>query len=123
MSIGDQVRKQVDDVLFPQLGSDAQLQKKQTSYNSRGEETGSTYGSGATIQIIPYNFIQDRRETERLGDLDAGDANFAVKYDVDADEGDRVVFDGDTYEVIEVEKSHPGKVVIQVLSVNKIANP
>lgn len=123
MSIGDQVRQQVDDVLFPKLGSDATLKKEQTSYNSRGEETGSTYGSGSTIQIIPYNYIQDRRETERLGDLDAGDANFAVKYDVGADEGDRVVFDGDTYEVIEVEKSHPGKVVIQVLSVNKIANP
>lgn len=123
MSRGDIVREIVESQIFGNFGINATLKKKQSNYNSRGERTDSTYGSGTTIEIVPYRFFQDRQELTAMGNLDSGDANFAVKYDVDVSEDDRIDFDGETYEVVNIEKSYLEKDVIQVLEVTKESNP
>lgn len=117
----DVLKTLIDDKVFA-LGQDAQWEQKNSNRNARGEVQSNSYDSAQTITIVPYNVISERHSFEQFGQLESGDTDAAVKRDVDIDVDDRVSFNGETYEVREIEDSpYKGENLVQIVRLHRIS--
>jgi len=117
----DSLRNLFDNKIFGDFGLDATWKTKDSVTNRRGEIDSNSYSSGTTITIVPYDTFSSRYSFEEFGQLESGDTKAAVRYDKDIQEDDRLIFDGKTYEVSEIEDNFLQKNLIKIVSMERVA--
>ena len=109
------IRTKLQQKLFSEaanLANNAKLIKKSSPiYNDRGEMEAFTLVE-TDIKIIPYNLMYHRQSYQSFGQLNEGEFDAALPYDVDLEKGDLVKLNDEDYFVINIEQNLlPGNVV------------
>lgn len=109
------IRNKLQQKLFSDkagLANTAKLIKKTSPiYNDRGEEEDFT-AAETEVKIIPYNLMYHRQSYQSFGELNEGEFDAALPYDVLIEKGDRVELNSEVYFVINIEQNLlPGNVV------------
>jgi hypothetical protein len=117
----DQIRTLIEEKLFTPYGLDATWEQKNSATNEWGEKTNSSYDTGQTIQIIPYNTLSTIMTYERMGNFEAGDTEAAVRYGVSVSQDDRISFGGNTYEVREIEDNYLQKNLVKIVRLARVS--
>lgn len=114
------VKQKLKSKVFDIIGKSVTFKSKGTpTYNTRGEEESVTYTS-STITVVPYNIIESRQSYEPFGDLQEGEMDVAVPYEVSITKEDILTIESVDYEVKEVVKNFlPGNVVT-IVRVSKV---
>jgi len=118
----DAIRTQLDTKVFSVLGKTVTLNSKSApTYNSRGEiEIASA--SQSTVTIVPYNIIDSRQSYENFGDLNAGEMDAAVRYDVTIDIDDYFIIESENWIVKEIVKNYLPDNVVTIVRLKKQEN-
>lgn len=92
------------------------------SQNKWGDEVAS-YSSGATIDVVPFLYIKSRLSYQPFGDVQQGDVDFVVKYDVTLQPRDKLTWQGTDHLITEVDDSAflGNGLVVQVIRCRKMA--
>ena len=100
---------------------------KSVTLKTAGTETTDTYGdivdpdfTDSTITIVPYDIIDDREDMQPFGDMEFGDMAAAVSYSVTINVGDRIVMEGDTWEVKDVLKHYLPDNLVTIVRLTKL---
>jgi len=108
----DIIREQLDSKIFGVLGKTVTLNSQSApTYNSRGEiEVASA--SQSTVTIVPYNVIDARQSYQSFGNLEEGEMDAAVRYDVTVAVDDYFTIEGEQWNVKNITKNYlPDNVV------------
>lgn len=118
MSYEDSVKEGVS-LVFEEVGKTVTFKKKSSPIsNSWGEETGATY-TDSTVSMLPLNVLVKDNFYSPFGDLMTGEQDVYFQSSVSVSIGDQVVYDGDTYEVREVDSYRFPSVVLIVARITK----
>jgi hypothetical protein len=71
------------------------------------------------IDIVPYSIFSDRESNLKFGDISEGDLDFATQYDTDILLKDSFIFEGNTYNITQIEPSYLKEKVVQVFRATK----
>ena len=116
----DKIRTKLANKIFgSDIGKSVTLKSQTTNvYNSRGEIEDVTE-TESTITIVPYDIVVSDRSLEPFGELQPGEMMFAVPYTVTINIRDKLVIEGDTWVVDQVQPNWlPGNVVT-IIKVSK----
>jgi len=98
------MRSKLQTKVFSALGSDATLETVASSTVSKWGDSSTTYDTGTTISVVPYNLIFSGRSYEAFGDLKAGETDMAIPYDISFGINDKITFDSVAYKVMQIAK-------------------
>lgn len=104
MSKLDKIRTKIANKVFNKIGSTATLYSVQSSTIDKWGDATTTYSSGTSITIVPYNIISSRVSFEKFGDLKDGELDIVYSYDTSISPEDKITFDGVDYRVMQIEK-------------------
>ena len=118
MSYEDSVKEAVG-LVFDEVGKSVTFKKKSSPIsNSWGEEISATYTS-STISVVPLNVLVKDNFYSPFGDLKTGEQDVYFKPSDDVSIGDRIVYDGDEYEVHEVDSYRFPSIVLVIARITK----
>ncbi len=114
MSRQDRIRAKLAAKIFNTttgIGKSVTLKRvSSTTYDNRGDISSETTSS-STISIVPYDQITERSH-EAFGELQAGEVEAAVPYDVTVAIGDTITMEGADWHINMVSPNWlPGNVV------------
>jgi hypothetical protein len=92
------------------------------SINKWGDEVAS-YSAGSSVDVVPFLYIGNRISYQPFGDLQEGQVDFVIKYDVTIGIRDKIVWQGDNYYISEMDKSAflGGGLVVQIIRCTRLA--
>lgn len=76
------------------------------------EEVTETSGTQRTIYSIPSEYVSERVEYVKFGDLRTGESRMLIRDDETIDTNDKVTFDSQDYDIKEVQPIYFNDVVI-----------
>jgi len=118
LSLATKFRNRIEKV-FDLLGKSVTFKKNLSlSYNSRGEEIGTTQAE-STIVIIPYSAVTNSQEYQAFGNVERGDIDAAVKYNVDISTDDTIVMDGIDYRVKAIDKTFVPEHIVTIIRLSR----
>lgn len=81
--------------------------ERPTYTNSYGDSV-ETWGTAVASAVCRFDPDTLRRDQEMIGEREAGVARYIVtlEYDADVQDGDRLIYDGGTYQIIQLSISH-----------------
>ena len=103
MTLLSSVRNKIGTKIFTRLGSTATRYPYTSQSVDKWGDATESYGSTENITVVPYNYIKKKTSFELFGDLQAGDLLMAFKYDQTLSEKDKIVYDGKTLFIREIE--------------------
>lgn len=74
-----------------------------TTTNARGDET-VTYGAGVTVSALDWDYFSYREDHQMFGKVEESDLTIVFPYDSGVAKKGKVTFEGEDYEVVEVER-------------------
>lgn len=97
------IRNKLENKIFSKFGSTAtHLPFSSQTVDKWGDST-PTFGTSASITIVPYNYIVSRLNFQPFGNLQENEVAMILKYDQAISANDRITYDSVTYRVVEVE--------------------
>ena len=118
MSYEDLVGEAVD-LVFEEVGKTVTFKKKSSPIsNSWGEEVSATF-TESTVSVVPLNVLVKDNFYSPFGDLKTGEQDVYFKPSDDVAIGDRLVYDGDEFEVHEVDSYKFPSTVLVVARITK----
>lgn len=116
----DKIRNKLQNKVFDVFGKSVTFKKQNTiTYNDRGEEESVTYTT-STITIVPYNIITNRQTFEAFGQVEEGDFDAAVPYDVDIGQGDIITMEDEDFKVREVQHNYLPDNVVSIVRLSRV---
>lgn len=101
-------RSKLESKLFTPYGSSVTLKTKGTpTFNDWGEETDPDF-TESTVDMVSFNNVPGQQSYESFGELESGQMDAAFPYTVTVAVGDHVVFQGNEYEIKNIEPSYLG---------------
>ena len=112
MAKQDDVRTKLQTKVFAVIGKQVTLKSKSSPiYNDRSELESET-SSESTITIVPYNIINNRQSHQPNGNLDEGEMQVAIPYDVTVNIDDELTIESEDWTIKEIERNYlPDNVV------------
>lgn len=120
MVSADSLRNLFDRKIFDEFGLTVTWYKK-TDGHDWGDTQNPDYDGGTNITAVPYDTFSQRMSFEQLGQLESGETRFAVRYDKDVQQDDKLAFDSKEYEVQEVEDNYLQKNLIKIVTAARIS--
>lgn len=118
MSYEDNVVEAVSYV-FDEVGLEVVFKVKSSPVlNSWGEETSATFSS-EVVKMLPLNVLVKDNFYSPFGDLKTGEQDVYFQSSTSVSIGDRLVYDGDEYEVHEVDSYRFPSTVLLVARITK----
>jgi len=116
----DSIRTQLQVKIFDAFGKSVTLNSKTaTTYNDRGEEE-IVSASSSTVTIVPYNVFFDRQTHQAFGELNEGEMDAAVPYDVTIAVGDTFTIDSEDWEIRDLIKNYLPDNVVTIIRIAKV---
>ena len=113
------VRNKLDSKVFNIYGQSVTLKSKSSpSYNDRGELDSET-STESTILMVPYNLFSNRQTYQKFGNLNEGDFDAAIRYDVTINVDDEIDFRGTDYRVKEINEEYLKEKVVTIIRLTK----
>jgi hypothetical protein len=97
------VKAKIDTKVFTALGSTATLQSKSSQTVDAWGDATPTYGTSASIVVVPWRHVFNKENFEAFGDLEKGDVDLAVKSEQSIEVDDRLTWNAKIYKVKVVE--------------------
>ena len=109
------VRTKLENKVFTPYGQTATLKSQNSpTYNTRGEVTEESW-TETSITIVPYNQVAFRLNHQPFGELEEGEQDAAVKYDVTVTKGDVINWNSEDWIITEIEKSYLSELVVTIV--------
>jgi len=96
-------RNKINNKIFDKLGSTAVRQPYVSKVVDKWGDATITRGTSETIVIVPYSYVNSRREYLPFGTLSEGEVVVALRYDQTIVSNDLVVWDDKTFLVENIE--------------------
>jgi SPP1 family predicted phage head-tail adaptor len=114
------IRNKLDKKIFIPYGKTVTFKSRGSpTYNSRGEVEAETYTT-TSIPIVPYNIIDANQSYEAFGNLEAGDLDAAVPYNVSVAIDDVITMEGTDYRIKAIEKNYLPENVVTIIRITKV---
>jgi hypothetical protein len=106
-----------ESVFTDEIASSATLSSLTAPSTDKWGDEQSAYGTGATISIIPFQYIGNRLNYQPFGDLQEGQMDCVVAYNTAVGVRDKLTWQGEDYLVTEMDKSAflGGGLVVQII--------
>jgi len=122
MALQDEIRNDLDTEIFAVIGKEVVLTSLTSpTYNDRGEEE-TVASSLSTITVVPYDITSDKRTHQAFGNLNEGEMDMAVRYDVIINIGDQTEIDSNVWEVLNISKNFLPDNVVTIVRLAKDHN-
>jgi len=121
MVSADSLRNLFDSKIFDEFGLDATWKQKQSVDTDWDNPSDTTYSSGQTITIVPYDTFAQRMSFEDFGQMESGETKAAVRYSDEVQQDDYIEFDSKRYEVTEIEDNYLQKNLIKIITMNRVS--
>ncbi len=103
MAEQDDIRDDLDTEVFQAFGKEVTLNSLSSpTYNIYGDEEVVSSAS-STITIVPYNIIDKRQSHQAFGEMEEGEMDAAVRYDIDININDQLTINSETWLVKNIE--------------------
>lgn len=113
------IRNKLDSKVFNVIGKTVTLNSKSSpTYNIRGEEEDATITS-SSIVIVPYNIMFREQSYEAFGDIESGEKDAAVRYDVDINIDDYLEIESENWIVKAIEKNYLPDNVVTIVRLSR----
>jgi len=113
------IRTKLASKVFNVIGKSVTLNSKSSPvYNSRGELESIT-SVPSTITVVPYNLTEKDQVYESWGNLEEGETDMAINYEVTINVEDTITMEGDTWRVKAVEKNYLPDNVVTIVRLSK----
>lgn len=119
MGKSDALRKRLQSRLFDRVGKTVTLKKRlPPTYNTRGEIENESFES-VSIVIVPYNTVSTRQTYQGFGNLNEGDFDAGIPYDVEISIDDQIILDSITYRVKEIAPHFLPENIVTIVRLSK----
>ena len=88
------------------------------TYNTRGELESGSY-TESSIPFIPYNLMDKTQEYQSFGNMNAGECDAAVQYNIDINIDDYIVMESENWFVKNIEKNYLPENVVTIVRLSK----
>lgn len=97
-------RERIQGRLFDGIGSNVTHEAFSSETTDKWGDATPSYAAGAIIKAIPYDYLSYNEQIKLFGEVSDTSVYMAFPYDSSVAQKDRITFDGDTFEVVEVRK-------------------
>ena len=123
MTTQDDVRQDLDDEIF---NSDIAktvtlISKSALVYNSRGEQESVT-NTSSSISVVLYDINHSTQAFQPWSNVDEGDMQAAIRYDVVINKGDYLTIEGEDWIVKEINKNYLPDNVVTIARIARVQN-
>lgn len=98
------IRNKLETKIFSKFGSTATWEAYSSQTLDKWGDTTTSYATGSSITVVPYNYIVSRLNFQPFGNLQENEVALVVRYDQTIGVNDRITYDSTTYRVVEIEK-------------------
>jgi hypothetical protein len=115
------IRDKLESKVFTAIGSTATLAAATASSTDKWGDATVTLGTGTSITVVPYGYLNPKVSSQPFGDLKEGEVIVVVRYSQSIGMYDELTFNGTTYVVKQVEQFffQDGVIAKQVLLTKK----
>ena len=115
----DTIRTKLNNKIFNRFAKVVTfISKLSPTYNDRGGEEGYVQ-STTNVSIVPYNIISKKQSYESFGELQSGEFDAAIPYDVSVSIGTYFMMEGIQYEVKDIQPNYLPDNVVTILRIAK----
>ena len=113
----DLIREKLQTKVFDVIGKSVTLiNKSSPTYNTRGDLI-SAVSTSSTITIVPYDITSDKRLFETWGNVNEGQMDVAIPYDITVGYDDILTIEGTNYLIKEVSPNYLPDNVVTIVRV------
>jgi len=106
MAEQDEIRDDLDQEVFNVFGKVVTLNSLSSpTYNERGEQE-DVVNSQTTVTIVPYNINDRELAQEQWGDVEDGDMEAAIRYDVAVNINDYFLIEGVNWKIASISPNY-----------------
>lgn len=119
MADQDDIRDDLDTEVFEVFGKEVTLNSLSSpTYNTRGEME-DVASVASTITIVPYNIIDSRQSYESFGNIEEGEMDAAIRYNIVVNIDDELVFEGDTWLIKDISPNYLPDNVVTIVRITR----
>ena len=120
MAEQDEIRDDLDNEVFQVFGKEVTLNSQSApTYNERGEEE-LTVNTASTVTVVPYNITNKELAQEQWGDVEQGDMEAAVRYDVALNINDYFTIESEDWRIVNISPNYLPDNVATIVQLRKL---